>query len=96
MGGDIHVSRLLKYDTIEQVGYPIYQFITSPMHNSVIPSLNVPHPALIRSAEEPFVFLKIVADTTVTPATLNAVWMNRDGKVIFEVYIERDELSRSD
>ena len=95
IGGDIHVSRLLKYDTVEQVGYPIYQFITSPMHGSVIPSLNVPHPALIQSAEEPYVFLKLNVDTTVTPATLQAVWMNRDGKVIFDVNIDRDELSRS-
>ena len=95
IGGDIHVSRLLKYDTVEQVGYPIYQFITSPMHASVIPSLNVPHPALIKSAEEPYVFLKLNVDTTVTPATLQAVWMNRDGKVIFDANIDRDELSRS-
>ncbi len=65
------------------------------MHSSIIPSLNVPHPALIHSAEEPFVFLKLSADTTVTPATLKGVWMNRDGKVIFEVNIDRDELLRS-
>jgi alkaline phosphatase D len=95
MGGDIHVSRLLKYDTVEQVGYPLYQFITSPMHGSVIPSLNVPHPALLHSAEEPFVFLKLSVDTTVTPATLKGVWMNRDGKVFIEVNLDRDELSRS-
>ena len=95
MGGDIHVSRLLKYDTTRQVGYPLYQFITSPLHNRVIPSLNVPHPALIRSAVEPFVFLKLTVDTTVTPATLKAVWMNRDGEVIFEVLTDEDELSRS-
>ena len=95
IGGDIHVSRLLKYDTLDQVGYPIYQFITSPMHGSVIPSLNVPHPALVQSAEEPYVFLKLTVDTTVTPATLQAVWMNREGRVIFDANIDRDELSRS-
>ena len=96
IGGDIHVSRLLKYDTIEQVGYPIYQFITSPMHSSVIPSLNVPHPALIKSAEEPYVFLKLNVDSTVSPEKLEAVWINRDGKRIFDVKIDRNELSRSD
>ena len=95
MGGDIHVSRLLKYDTTEQVGYPLYQFISSPMHSSVIPSLNVPHPALIQSAEEPYVFLKLNVDSTVRPAKLEATWMNRDGKTIFDVHIDRDELSRS-
>ena len=94
IGGDIHVSRLLKYDTVEQVGYPLYQFISSPMHGSVIPSLNVPHAALVKSAEEPFVFLKLRIDSTVTPATLEGVWMNRDGEKIFSVQTDRDELSR--
>ena len=94
IGGDIHVSRLLKYKTKDQVGYPLYQFISSPMHGSVIPSLNVPHPALVKSAEEPFVFLKLSVDSTVTPATLKGVWMNRNGKTIFGVQTDRDELSR--
>ena len=95
IGGDIHVSRLLQYETVEQVGYPLYQFIVSPMHGSVIPSLNVPHPALLESAEEPHVFLKLHADTTVSPATLEATWMNREGKVIFNIQLDRDQLSRA-
>lgn len=95
MGGDIHVSRLLKYNTARQVGYPLYQFITSPLHGRVIPSLNVPHPALVWSAAEPFVFLKLTADTTVTPATLKAVWMTRAGEKLFEILINEDELSHS-
>ena len=95
IGGDIHVSRLLKYDTVKQVGYPIYQFITSPMHSSVIPSLNVPHPALLKSAEEPYVFLKLNVDTTVSPGILKASWINRDGKLIFDTEINRNELSIS-
>ena len=64
------------------------------MHGSVITSLNVPHPALVKSAEEPFVFLKLSVDSTVTPATLKGVWMNRNGKTIFGVQTDRDELSR--
>ena len=95
IGGDIHVSRLLQYETVEQVGYPLYQFIVSPMHGSVIPSLNVPHPALLESAEEPHVFLKLHADTTVSPATLEATWMNREGKVVFNIQLDRDQLSRA-
>ena len=96
IGGDIHVSRLLKYDTVQQVGYPLYQFIVSPMHGSVIPSLNVPHPALVRSAEEPHVFLKLHADTTVTPATLEATWINREGKTLFGIQLDRGDLSRAE
>jgi hypothetical protein len=33
---------------------------------------------------EPFVFLKLTADSTREPATLKAEWMNRDGKLIFQ------------
>ncbi len=95
IGGDIHVSRLLKYDTVDQVGYPLYQFISSPMHGSVIPSLNVPHPSLVESAEEPYVFLKLHVDSTVAPATLQATWINREGKTIFETKTDRRELSHS-
>ena len=95
MGGDIHVSRLLKYDTTETVGYPLYQFISSPMHGSVIPSLNVPHPALVHSAEEPYVFLKLTADSTQNPATLTAVWMNKEGETVFDIHLNQDQLSAS-
>ncbi|GAA3130125.1 alkaline phosphatase D family protein [Kribbella aluminosa] len=83
LSGDIHVSRALNYGP--RVGYDLWQYIVSPMHGSTIPSLNVPNPALVHSAVEPYVFLKLVADTTVTPATLTATWINRDGRRIFEV-----------
>ncbi|WP_436497215.1 hypothetical protein [Actinokineospora sp. HUAS TT18] len=39
----------------------------------------------MHSAVEPHVFLKLVADTTVSPATLTATWTNREGRRIFEV-----------
>lgn len=83
MGGDIHVSRALNYGP--RVGYDLWQFIVSPLHNSTIPSLNVPHPSLVHSAVEPNVFLKMVADTTVNDPSLTSTWINRAGKRIFEV-----------
>ncbi|SEE50124.1 alkaline phosphatase D family protein [Jiangella alba] len=83
MGGDIHVSRALNYGP--RVGYDLWQFIVSPLHGSTIPSLNVPHPALVHSAVEPNVFLKLVADTTVKDPTLTATWINRAGREIFAV-----------
>ncbi|GGM90297.1 hypothetical protein GCM10011609_29040 [Lentzea pudingi] len=83
VGGDIHVSRALNYGP--RVGYDLWQYIVSPLHNSTIPSLNTPHPALVHSAVEPHVFLKLVADTTVSPATLTATWINREGRRLFEV-----------
>lgn len=83
LGGDIHVSRALNYGP--RVGYDLWQFIVSPMHSSVIPSLNVPNPALVHSAVEPHVFLRLELDTTVEPATMTATWINRDGERVFEV-----------
>ncbi len=90
IGGDIHVSRALHYGNT--VGYPLWQFIISPMHGSTIPSLNVPHPALVHSAVEPHVFLKLVADEQ----QLRASWINREGKRIFEVELSAAELRPSD
>ncbi len=87
IGGDIHVSRALHYG--DRVGYPLWQFIISPMHGSTIPSLNVPHPALVHSAVEPHVFLRLAA----SQEALHAQWINRDGRRIFEVKLTAAELS---
>ncbi|MCP1413799.1 alkaline phosphatase [Paenarthrobacter sp. A20] len=83
LSGDIHVSRALNYGP--RVGYDLWQWIVSPLHDRTIASLNVPHPALVHSAVEPNVFARIEADTTVKPATLKATWINRAGERIFEV-----------
>ncbi len=94
IGGDIHVSRVLRYKTEEQVGYPLYEFITSPIHGKVIPSLNVPHPDLIRDAVHPHTFMKITVDTTVKPAILVAEFIDKDGERLFEnVEVNIEQLS---
>jgi len=94
LSGDIHVSRALNYGP--RVGYDLWQFIVSPMHNRVIPSLNVPHPNLVHDAVEPYVFLKLEIDTVATPAKLDATWINRDGRRIFAVNTTSEELSPQD
>ena len=94
IGGDIHVSRVLKYKTEEQVGYPLHQFITSPLHQRTIKSLNVPHPDLIRDAVIPHTFMKITVDPQVTPATLRAEFIDKDGKRLFDdISVTIDELT---
>ncbi len=94
IGGDIHVSRVLRYNTEKEVGYPLYQFITSPLHNRTIKSLNVPHPDLIRDAVVPHTFMKITADPTKVPATLTAEFIDKDGKRLFDnICITIDQLS---
>lgn len=92
MGGDIHASRVLRYKTEKVVGYELVQFIASPIHSSTIPSLNVYHPDLVRSAVEPNVFLRVDADSTVTPAEFHASLINKDGETVFTYHLTEDEL----
>ena len=87
VGGDIHVSRALNYGP--RVGYDLWQFIVSPLHDRTIPSLNVQHPHLVHSAVEPHVFLRLQVDD----ARLTASWINRAGERIFEVELLREDLS---
>ena len=94
MGGDIHVSRALRYPMKDRLGYDLWQFIISPMHGSTIAALDVPHPSLVHHAVEPHVFLRLVADTTRDPATLVATWINREGRKIFEVRLTEEDLRR--
>lgn len=88
IGGDIHVSRHLKYPMKERIGYDLHQFIISPLHDRVIPSLNVPHPALQWGEPLKNMFLTIAADTTGKKPTLDAHWMDREGHVHQHVRIE--------
>ncbi|QDT56988.1 Alkaline phosphatase D precursor [Caulifigura coniformis] len=92
VGGDIHASRVLRYKTEKTVGYELVQFIASPIHGSTIPSLNVYHPDLVRSAVEPHVFLRVDADDRVTPARLDASLINRKGETVFSYHVTADDL----
>lgn len=92
VGGDIHASRVLRYKTAKTVGYDLAQFIASPIHGSTIPSLNVYHPDLVRSAVEPHVFLRVDADSTVTPAEFHATLINKAGETVFSYRLTTDDL----
>lgn len=92
MGGDIHCSRLLRYNTESQVGYPLHQCIVSPIHSSTIPSLNVAHPDLIRGEAVPHVWLRLTADSTQTPAVLHAEWIQMNGQEMWDLRLTEDEM----
>ena len=91
IGGDIHVSRYLKHP--RRVGYDLHDFVTSPAHTSTIPSLNVPHPSLEWSSEQPQQFLTLKADTRGKPAVLTARYLLKDGTVQKELVIPYDQLT---
>lgn len=85
VGGDIHCSRWLRYGTEQQVGYPIDQFIVSPIHDRTIPKLNVKHPDLVRGAAMPHVWLKVDVDATGETPTLRAEWRQMNGREMWSV-----------
>jgi alkaline phosphatase D len=93
VGGDIHVSRVLRYKSEATVGYNLVQFISSPIHGGVIPTWNVYNPAVVRSAAEPNVFLMLEADSTVAPARLEGTLINAKGERVFSYGLTAAELS---
>jgi len=95
IGGDIHCSRLLRYKTEQQVGYPIHQFIVSPIHDGTIPSLNVPHPDLIKGAAVPHVWLRLEVDSRKTPATLHAEWVQMNGRKMWDLKLNQQQLTKA-
>ena len=90
IGGDIHVSRHLKYPMVERIGYDLHQFVISPLHDRVIPSLNVPHPHLQWGEPLKNMFLIVTADTTGERPSLEAQWIDRTGQEHRRVSITLD------
>lgn len=91
IGGDIHRSRVIRHQSKALAGYDLLELISSPMHDSIIQSANVPHPGLIKDMGEPHTFLLVTADSTVTPATLDAVFMNGAGKAHFKMRVVAEQ-----
>lgn len=94
IGGDIHRSRVLHHDTRALAGYDLIELISSPMHDSIILTADVPHPGLIKDMGEKHTFLLLTADSTVSPPSLHAKFLNGDGKVHFEFDLHADDLRR--
>ncbi len=93
VGGDIHRTRVLRHDTVESVGYPLMELITSPIHASIIDAANAPHPGLLHDSGEPHSFLLITVDTTVTPAILGAQFQNAAGRELYSLTLDTAMLS---
>jgi alkaline phosphatase D len=89
-GGDIHVSRYLLHPG--RVGYDLHDFIMSPGHKRIIPSLNVYHPSLEWSLVEGQQFLTLEADPTLEDPTLTVRFSQPGGKVNKTVIIRHSQL----
>jgi alkaline phosphatase D len=93
LGGDVHRTRVLRYDTRDIVGYPLTELITSPIHSGVIADANAPHPALIHDSGEPHAFLMVTIDTTVDPPTLRAQFQNAQGLELYALTLDAAALT---
>lgn len=90
VGGDIHVSRHLIHR--QRLGYDLHDFVTSPAHVSVIPSLDVTHPDLEWSSQKGGQFITFTADTRPDPAVLTARFYLADGSIQRELVVPYDQL----
>lgn len=93
VGGDVHRTRVLQYDTTATVGYRLTELITSPMHDGVIEDANAPHPALVHDSGEPHAFLLATVDTTVDPPTLHASFQNARGQELYALTLDAATLT---
>ncbi len=82
VGGDVHWSRVLKHDTESKVGYDLYEFITSPIHEKLIEAANPPDERVIFSIGEINSFLLM---ETNSDDELQFTITNKDGD---ELYVQ--------
>lgn len=90
ISGDIHVSRHHDYGK-DRLGYPLHECVVSPMHSSVIKSLDVPHPAKVWSKPAPNVFMTVKADQKQAEFT----WINMAGKKLYQFSLSAGELTQA-
>ena len=85
LGGDVHVSLMLEHPPRGRLREPLFEYVVSPLHDRVIPSLVPAQDDRLRwSAVEPNVFLRMVADTTLAVPTLTSTWIRMDGERLHE------------
>ena len=55
----------------------------------------MPHPGLVQDFGQPNTFLLLTVNRSTTPATLNARFLDKDGRTFFRVTFQERELSRN-
>ena len=88
VSGDIHVCRHHDYGSAS-LGYPLHEYVISPMHDKIIPSLDVKHSARKWSETAKNVFLKVDA----TKEKLVVTWVDMNGLKRYTKEVEAAALS---
>ena len=93
VGGDVHRTRFLWHSSQSTAGYRIPELTTSPVHDGVIANANTPHPGLVYDVGEPNTFLHVTVDSAKKQTSLQAAFLNKQGKAIYQTRFTHQELS---
>lgn len=92
VGGDIHRSRIVRHDTETLAGYPIHEFISSPLATRPMKIANQPHPGLIKDLGKPEVILEMAVNQATNPGMLTARFLGPESKVYFSFSLKIDAM----
>lgn len=93
VAGDIHRSRVIRHQTTPLAGYPLVEFISSPIHDHIIATANQPHPGLLKDLGTPQTWLELV----VTPGEQDLVTgtlRSATGGELFQLGLSAKELMK--
>lgn len=96
VGGDIHRHRIVRHDAKDVVGYDLMEFISSPVHDSIIESANAPHPGLLMDLGVGHIYLELDAQIGADGVPyLVSRYVAADGKIMDERIIQLTDLMSS-
>ena len=94
IGGDIHRSRAFVHKKEETgIGYPVHEWITSPLGDDVMEEAAVEHGSLVFDRGEKNSYLLVKADTAGEAPKITARWMNAAGAELFKAEILAKDLA---
>jgi alkaline phosphatase D len=85
VGGDIHRTRVVRHDVETLAGYPLVEWITSPLAYRVIKSANAPHPGLLFDAGVEDTCLLLEVETKGEEVILRGRIIDATGKTLFSL-----------
>ncbi len=91
VSGDIHWSRVIQHDTKSKIGYDLIEYITSPIHEKLIPTANAFHEGDLFSVGEINSFLLLDAVATEEEQTLSMTITNASGEALYSHIISNQE-----